>query len=52
MEKNELLVFKGWDSYNSEETIKFTPHTSFNLKNQKVDKFPRESIEARIFVTI
>ena len=52
MNNNELLIFKGWDSTESEKISKFTPHTSFNLHNQNIDKFPRESIEARIFLIL
>ena len=52
MKKNELLIFKGWDSYKSDKTIKFTPHTSFNLKKQNLNKFPRKSIELRAFLVI
>ena len=52
MKKNELLIFKGWDSSPSKKIIKFTPLTSFNLKNQSINNFPRESIEARVFLII
>ena len=52
MQSNEALIFKGWDSHNSQKTIRFTPHTSFNIPNQNINKHPRESIEARIFVVL
>jgi hypothetical protein len=52
MTSNEFLVFKGWDSCNDKGTIKFTPHTSFNLANQDIIKHPRESIEARAFLIL
>lgn len=52
MQDNEVLIFKGWDSIASNKVIKFTPHTSFNLKNQNIKKYPRESIEARAFLVL
>ena len=52
MQDNEVLIFKGWDSINSNKVLKFTPHTSFNLKNQNIKKNPRESIEARAFLVL
>ena len=52
MNSNEFLIFKGWDSSNDKNIIKFTPHTSFNLVNQNVIKYPRESIEARAFLIL
>ena len=52
MQNNEALIFKGWDSHVSKTTIRFTPHTSFNIPNQNINKYPRESIEARIFVVL
>ena len=52
MRDNEVLIFKGWDNINSDKVIKFTPHTSFNLKNQNIEKNPRESIEARVFLVL
>ena len=52
MQSNEALIFKGWDSHNSQKNIRFTPHTSFNIPNQNINKHPRESIEARIFVVL
>ena len=52
MQDNEILIFKGWDNINSDKVIKFTPHTSFNLKNQNIKKNPRESIEARAFLVL
>ena len=52
MKKDEILLLKGWDSSNSDKIIKFTPHTSFNLKSQNIKKNPRTSIEARIFLIL
>ena len=52
MQSDEALIFKGWDSHNSQKTIRFTPHTSFNIPNQNINKHPRESIEARVFVVL
>lgn len=52
MQKNEVLVFKGWDSSTSRKIAKFTPHTSFNIPNQNIDTYPRESIEARVFLIL
>ena len=52
MQDNEVLIFKGWDSINSNKVFKFTPHTSFNLKNQNIKKNPRESIEVRAFLVL
>ena len=52
MRNNEALIFKGWDSNTSNKVVKFTPHTSFNLKKQNISKFPRKSIELRAFLVI
>ena len=52
MRSNEVLLLKGWDSVNDEFIPNNTPHTSFNLKNQNSKKYPRDSIEARIFLVI
>ena len=52
MRSNELLIFKGWDNNNSEKVSRFTPHTSFNLESQDLDAFPRESVEARIYLIL
>ncbi len=52
MKKNEILLLKGWDSSDSHKIIKFTPHTSFNLKEQNIKKNPRTSIEARVFLIL
>lgn len=52
MVSNEFLIFKGWDSSNNKNISKFTPHTSFNLDNQDITKYPRESIEARIYLIL
>ena len=52
MRSNEVFIFKGWDSDTSERVLKFTPHTSFNIPNQNINKNPRESIEARAFVVL
>ncbi len=52
MKSNEALLLKGWDSVNSSYIPRNTPHTSFNLKNQNSKKYPRDSIEARIFLVL
>ena len=52
MTNDEFLIFKGWDSSNDKNVSKFTPHTSFIIKNQNAEKHPRESIEARLFLII
>ena len=52
MKFSEVLLLKGWDSIKKKKISKFTPHSSFNIKNQNIKKFPRESIEARIFLLI
>ena len=52
MRNNEALIFKGWDSVTSNKVVKFTPHTSFNIPNQKVNEHPRQSVEARIFIVL
>ena len=52
MTKTEVLFLKGWDSSSSKKIVKFTPHTSFDLPKQNKNKFPRESIEVRIFLVI
>jgi len=49
MQRNEALVFKGFDSDASAKT-RFTPHTAFNDPNAPADKLPRESIEVRALV--
>ncbi len=52
MKDSEILLLKGWDSFNKKKNPKYTPHTSFNLKGQNIKKYPRDSIEARIFMII
>ena len=52
MRNNEALIFKGWDSDTSNKVVKFTPHTSFNIPDQKINEHPRQSIEARIFIVL
>ena len=52
MQRNEVLLLKGWDSNKGSKVPKFVPHSSFNLKNQNIVKYPRESIEARIFLVL
>ncbi len=52
MKNNEALIFKGWDSNVSRKIIRFTPHTSFNIPHQNINKNPRESIEARVFIVL
>ncbi len=52
MKNNEILLLKGWDSISEKNIPSFTPHTSFNLKNQNISKNPRDSIEARIFLIL
>ena len=52
MRYNEVLIFKGWDSDDSDKVVKFTPHTSFNIPYQKIKEHPRQSIEARAFIVI
>ena len=52
MKDNEALIFKGWDSSPSKKAVSFAPHTSFNIPNQNVNKNPRESIEARVFIVL
>ena len=52
MRNNEALIFKGWDSSPSKKDVSFTPHTSFNIPNQNINKSPRESIEARVFIVL
>ena len=52
MKNNEILLLKGWDSNTRDNIPSFTPHTSFNLKDQNVIKHPRDSIEARIFLIL
>ena len=50
MRNNEALIFKGWDSDASNK--RFTPHTSFNIPDQKINEHPRQSIEARAFIVL
>ena len=52
MKENEILLLKGWDSSNKKNILRCTPHTSFNLQDQDIKKYPRESIEARIFMIL
>ncbi|GIR09648.1 MAG: methyltransferase [Alphaproteobacteria bacterium] len=52
MRNYEALIFKGWDSNTSNKVVKFTPHTSFNIPDQKINEHPRQSIEARIFIVL
>jgi len=52
MKNDEIILLKGWDSINNKNIAKFTPHTSFNLEGQDIDNFPRESIEARMFLIL
>ena len=52
MKNYEALIFKGWDSDASNKVVKFTPHTSFNIPNQKINDHPRQSIEARAFIVL
>ena len=52
MKSHEALLLKGWDSVNNSHIPCNTPHTSFNLNNQNAKKYPRDSIEARIFLVI
>ena len=52
MRNNEALIFKGWDSDTSNKVVKFTPHTSFNIPDQKINEHPRQSIEARAFIVL
>ena len=49
MQRNEALVFKGFDSDAGART-RFTPHTAFNDPTAPADKLPRESIEVRALV--
>lgn len=46
MQRNEALVFKGFDSDRSAKA-RFTPHTAFNDTTAPADRLPRESIEVR-----
>ncbi len=52
MKNFEVLLLKGWDSIYKKDIPSFPPHTSFNLKNQNIKDFPRDSIEARIFLIL
>ena len=52
MKSDEALLLKGWDSLNKSYIPSSAPHTSFNLKNQNSKRYPRDSIEARIFLVI
>ena len=52
MRINEAFIFKGWDSMTSKKVVNFAPHTSFNIPNQNINKNPRESIEARLFIVL
>jgi hypothetical protein len=49
MQRNEALLFKGFDSDRDAKT-RFTPHTAFNDPTAPADMLPRESIEIRALV--
>jgi hypothetical protein len=49
MQRNEALVFKGFDSDPAART-RFTPHTAFDDPTAPADRLPRESIEVRALV--
>ncbi|MEM9063116.1 MAG: CmcJ/NvfI family oxidoreductase [Pseudomonadota bacterium] len=49
MTRDEVLLIKGWDSYDS--VAQFTPHTAFRLPDED-GKPARESIEVRTFAVI
>ena len=51
MMKNEILVFKGYDS-RSEGTVQFVPHTSFHHPDTRPSTPARRSIEIRIIAFI
>ena len=48
MKRDEALVFKVYDS-KKDGRARFTPHTSFEDPNTRLDAPPRQSIEARAF---
>lgn len=52
MKRDEILLIKGWDSSDKKNVVKFTPHAAFSLKNENIIKYPRTSIEARIFLIL
>jgi hypothetical protein len=49
MERDEVLLIKGWDSLN-DGRARFTPHGAFQLPNQASGAPARESIEARTYL--
>jgi hypothetical protein len=49
MQRDEVVLIKGWDSLN-DGRARFTPHGAFQLPDTAPDAPPRESIESRIFL--
>jgi len=50
MERNEVAVFKTFDSLEQEGLSRFTPHTAVTVVNEPPKAPPRESIEIRALV--
>jgi len=50
MERNEIAVFKTYDSHVEEVISRFTPHTAVSVVGVPENAPPRESIEVRAFV--
>lgn len=50
MTRDEVLLIKGWDS--DDKRARFTPHSAFQLPQQRAGAPARESIEVRTFAVI
>src|SRR3546814_8738196 len=48
MARDEVVLIKGWDSLD-DGRARFTPHSAFQLPQQRADAPARESIEVRTF---
>ncbi len=48
MERDEVLLIKGWDS-RDDGRARFAPHGAFRLPDQDATLRPRESIEIRAY---
>ncbi len=49
MERDEILLIKGWDSEEDDQT-RYSAHGAFRLPGQNPEDPPRESIETRTYV--
>jgi hypothetical protein len=52
MQRDEVILIKGWDTVADGSVARYTPHGAFQLPNQDPNAPPRESIETRTFLVI